>query len=98
MQVNKRASKLCAYLSQRNVVKVASIQSEAKLPTDSLYILEGVHSWTKDKEDGSGRASLFVRHFKWNGPLLYILGTQLLLNVKSVKENRKFRRSHNDTS
>ena len=63
-------------------MEIASIQSEPKLPADSLHILERIDSRTEHKEDWCGGACLLVGHFKWYSPLLHILCAELLFNIE----------------
>ncbi len=65
-------------------MEVAVVQSEPELLSNSLHILERVHPGTEHKEHRCGRPGLFVGHLEWDGSLLNILVTKLLLNKQSV--------------
>ncbi len=75
----------CSYLSEGDVVELATVVGEAHLLTQSLHVLQWVHTRAEDEEHWGGRACLLEGDLKWNGPLLHVLGTQLLLYKQSGK-------------
>ena len=66
-------------------MKVPIVKGEPQLPTNSLHVLEGIHSRTEHKEHWGAWARLLIGDFKGDGPLLNIFGAKLLFNIQTAK-------------
>lgn len=66
-------------------MKVPIVKGEPQLPTNSLHVLEGIHSRTEHKEYWGAWARLLIGDFKGDGPLLNIFGAKLLFNIQTAR-------------